>query len=300
MLFRTALIAATLLITPAYAETKAHGQDSIELKKLADNLHVLITEQGGNVTISTGEDGTFIIDDQLKGREHVVTDNIKKITDKPIKFILNTHYHFDHTGGNETFGAQNAIIVAHDNVRERLSTDQFITRFNKKLPSLSRPGLPVVTFANNMTLNYNNSTAKIMHLPNAHTDGDSIAHFTKENVIVAGDTIFNSMYPFIDTEHGGSIQGMIKAMDAILDLSNETTTIIPGHGAPMNKAELKALQKTLTEISNNVETLIQDGKTLKEITAAKPTQTFDAKMGGGFIPPDAFVSILYDSLAKKN
>ncbi len=278
----------------------SHAQDAQDTKitNIRDNLHFLVSPSGGNITVSTGIDGTFIIDDQLEDRGEIIEQAIKTISDESIKFVLNTHYHFDHTGGNEHFGAQDALIVAHDNVYERLSTDQFITHFKRDMPALKKEGLPVVTFDNTMTLHYNGDDIKIIHTPNAHTDGDAAAHFTNENVIVAGDTIFNNMYPFIDTEHGGNVKGVIKALDIYSALADDNTIIVPGHGPLMNKAELQTYRDALATMTASVETAISEGKTLEQIIAAKPTKDFDETMGKGMIPPDVFVTFLYESLGR--
>ncbi len=288
-----ALIALTLSLFPF---TTVQAQENVKIVPIKDNLHMLISPQGGNITVSSGSDGTFIIDDNLQGRAQTITDAIKTFSNKEVKFVLNTHYHFDHTGENEFFGENGAILIAHDNVRKRLASDQFITYFKKNMPALSKAGLPVVTFSNDMGLHYNDDTIQITHLPNAHTDGDALAQFTNKNVIVAGDVIFNGIYPFIDTEHGGTIKGLIGAHDTILSLANDDTIIIPGHGDFMSKTDLIAYRSALFTIMENIEALIANGKTLEETITAKPTSEFDAKLGNGFIPPKDFITTLYNDL----
>ncbi|PCJ97887.1 MAG: MBL fold metallo-hydrolase [Zetaproteobacteria bacterium] len=290
------LLIMTLFIAPLSAQAQ---NDDVKIIQVKNNIYQLISPMGGNVTVSTGEDGTFIFDDQLSGRSEIIKSAVKSINDQDIKFILNTHYHFDHTGGNEFFGEENAIIVAHDNVRKRLSTEQFITYFSKKMPPLSKAGLPVVTFSKDITFHHNNDDIKITHIPNAHTDGDAIAYFTNQNIIVAGDIIFNGMYPFIDTEHGGSIHGLIAAHDTLLAIANDDTIIVPGHGPLMNKAELQTYRHALATITKNIERAIKDGKTLEQTIATKPTKDFDETLGKGFIGPDAFTTILYNHLNNK-
>ncbi len=274
----------------------AYAAEGIKTVKVKDNFHVLISPKGGNVTVSTGLDGAFLIDDQLAGRSTIIQAAAKEITKQDIKFVLNTHYHFDHSGGNEFFGKENAVIVAHDNVRKRLSTRQFITYFKKEMLPAENIALPSVTFAQDMTLHYNGDDIRIIHTPNAHTDGDSFAYFTKANIIVAGDLIFNGMYPFIDTEHGGSIKGVIAGLDALLSHADDETVIVPGHGVLMNKIDLQTYRDVLNSITGKVELSIKADKTLTQVIAEKPTQEFDAKMGGGFVPPDAIVKVIYNSL----
>ncbi|MEZ5815275.1 MAG: MBL fold metallo-hydrolase [Alphaproteobacteria bacterium] len=282
------------LLIPFSAQ--AQDNNDIEIIKVRDGIHMLISPEGGNITASTGEDGTFIIDDNLEGRESVITDAIKSLNEQNVKFVLNTHYHFDHTGTNETFGDEGAIIVAHDNVRKRLSERQFISFFNKEMPALEKSGLPVVTFSEGLNLHYNGDDVQIIHMPGAHTDGDAAAFFKNANVIVAGDVIFNGMYPFIDAQHGGSIKGVLAAQSTLLNIADDNTAIIPGHGPLMNKANLQAYHDALAEITGNIETAIKNGKTLEETLAAKPTAKFDEKLGGGFITPDVFVTFLYEHL----
>ncbi len=272
------------------------AQEDTAVVPIRDNLHVLISPMGGNVTVSTGKNGVFIIDDQLANRSTVIDAAIKGISDKPVKFIINTHYHFDHTGGNKFYGEKEAIIVAHNAVRERLSTRQFISFFDKEMKPTEDVGLPVVTFTDNISFHYNGNTINIMHVPNAHTDGDGIAKFVEENVIVAGDVIFNGMYPFIDTEHGGSVKGVVDALGTIIDMSDNKTIIIPGHGNPMNKTEVKTYRNMLETIANRIQIALDDNKTLEEIIAEKPTQEYDAINGGGIVGTDAFVEIVYKNL----
>jgi glyoxylase-like metal-dependent hydrolase (beta-lactamase superfamily II) len=185
---------------------------------------------GGNIGVSSGEDGVFMIDDQFAPLTVRIKAAIEKISDKPIRFIINTHWHYDHTGGNENHGNEDVVIVAHDNVRERLSKDGFIEAFNKKIPASPKAALPVITFNDRVTFHLNQQEIQVIHRSNAHTDGDSIVIFKSANVIHTGDTFFNTMYPFIDGSSGGSVKGVIDATDYVLSLANETTKIIPGHG----------------------------------------------------------------------
>ncbi len=282
----------------AATATAASPESAIKIVNVTPNLHMLINPNGGNITVSTGEDGAFIIDDNLDGQTESVRAAVRSIKDQDINFILNTHYHFDHTGGNVALkqSDKNALILAHDNVREHLSTDQFITYFKKEMKALPKSGLPVVTFGEGMNVHFNGDRIQIKHLPAAHTDGDSIAHFLNENVIVAGDVIFNNMYPFIDAEHGGSFHGLLSAQKKILDLADDDTKIIPGHGPLMTKAELMNYHTTLEIIGQRIQKLIDEGKTLEETLAAKPSEEYDTTLGGGIIPPEAFVSFLYTHL----
>ncbi|OUR63866.1 hypothetical protein A9Q79_08925 [Methylophaga sp. 42_25_T18] len=286
----------TYLLT-LLCSVSVYAENDVEVIQVKDNIHVLISPAGGNVVVSTGEDGTFLIDDQLAGRTEIIRSAAKEISQQDIKFVLNTHYHFDHTGGNETLGEQGAVIVSHDKVRQRLSTKQFITYFGREMQPLNKVGLPTVTFSDDMTLYYNNDEIRLIHTPAAHTDGDSVAIFTKANVIVGGDLIFNGRYPFIDSEHGGTITGLITSIDALLAIADDQTVVIPGHGSVMDKQGLQKYGDVLKEVANNIDALKKSGKSLEQVIAEKPSSAFDAKYGNGLIPPEAFVTTIYETLA---
>lgn len=292
------LTLATIAALALPLAAQAQETSTIKANNIKDNIYVLIGEEGGNVTASIGEDGVFIIDDQLGDQSDALIEAIESISDREITFVMNTHYHFDHTGNNEMLGEDEAVILAHDNVRKRLSSDQYITFFKKNTHALKPEGLPKVTFDQDMSLHYNGDTVKLTHLPNAHTDGDAIAHFIEDNIIVAGDTIFNGMYPFIDAEHGGSIKGIIAAQDKIIMMADEQTVIIPGHGAILNKAELLTQRNALDDIKSKIELAIAQGQTKEETIASKPTAEYDTLLNNGFIKADTFVSFLYDHLGE--
>ncbi|MGE0267110.1 MAG: MBL fold metallo-hydrolase [Candidatus Omnitrophota bacterium] len=286
--------------SPFYSAINETQEAGVEIIHARDNIYVLISPQGGNVTVSSGEDGTFLIDDQLLGRSAIIQNAAREISDQKIKFILNTHFHFDHTGGNEFFGEKGAILVAHDNVRTRLSTHEFIKFFKKDMPPLSRAGLPVVTVSENMNLYLNKDTIRLSHTPAAHTDGDLIAYFSKTDVLVAGDLIFNGFYPFIDVDHGGSIKGLITGLELLLNIAGPQTVIVPGHGPLMNKQELQTYKDTLVIISDKIEKAINEDKTLEQVIAEKPTLEFDEEWGGWKVSPEDFVTIVYKSLDQQN
>lgn len=288
------IIFFALLLSPL----QVFAQDETKTEKVAEGIYLIISPKGGNVVLSAGEDGNFLMDDQLEPRSEILKETIGNINDEEIKFILNTHYHFDHTGGNEFFGEDGTIIVAHDNVRKRLNSKQFISYFKREMKPLSKAGLPVVTFDNDVTFHFNNQTIEMTHMPNAHTDGDVIAYFKQANVLVAGDTIFNGFYPFIDIEHGGSIRGVIKAADAMLDIANDETKIIPGHGPVLTRDELKDYKAALKSMMDSVAAAIKAGKSKEEVIAAKPAASFDSQFKKGPVDADTFISIMYDDLSR--
>ena len=265
--------------------------------QLADGLYML-TGAGGNIGVSVGQDGLFLIDDQFAPLSDKIMAALKKLSEGPIRFVLNTHWHGDHTGGNENMGHAGAVIVSHDNVRKRLSTEQFIKAFDRKVPPSPPGALPVVTFPESVTLHLNGETIHAFHVDPAHTDGDSVVHFRNANVIHAGDTFFNRLYPFIDESSGGSVDGVIAAVDKMLALSDDNTKIVPGHGPLSDRAGLQAYRKMLSTISDKVKRGIAEGEPLDNIVAAKPTAEFDEVWGKGFLKPDAFVKILYGVLSQ--
>lgn len=286
-----------LVLAMISSPTIAQGMRDVEIKaeKVSGNVYILYG-QGGNIGLSVGEDGAFLIDDQFAPLTVKILQAVEELTDKPVKFLINTHWHSDHTGGNENFGESGAIIVAHENVRKRMSTDQFIAAFNAEVPAAPRAALPVVTFDDSIRFHYNGDQIDVIHVDPAHTDGDSIIFFRGANVLHAGDTFFNGMYPFIDVGTGGSIDGMIAAADTILEKVNAKTRIIPGHGQLCGVEELHGYRDMLVTISERMHKLIDEGKSKDEIIAAKPTADLDEQWGGGFLNADRWVGIVYDGI----
>jgi cyclase len=220
------------------------------------------------------------------------------VTSNPVRFVLNTHWHFDHTGGNENLGKAGAIIVAQENVRKRLSTDGFIGFLGMKTKAEPSVALPVVTFRSDVKFHLNGEEIRAFHAPRAHTDGDTIVHFVKSDVIHTGDTFFNGLYPFVDTSSGGTVAGVLAAADRVLKLAGDRTKIIPGHGPLASKADLKTYRDMLAAVSGRITAQIKQGKKLEEVQASKPTAQFDATWGKGFLSPDKFVEMLYGDLKK--
>ena len=282
----------------AAAQSDRFDKVEIRTTKLTQNLYLLEGE-GGNIGVSAGDDGVFVIDDQFAPLTARILAAIKAISDKPVRMLINTHWHFDHTGGNENLGKAGVVIVAQDNVRKRLSVKTPIEFFKSAYGPTPAAGLPVITFRDTVTFHLNGDEATAIHAPGAHTDGDSIIHFRTANVVHMGDTYFNGLYPFIDTGTGGSVKGMIAAADRVLKITDDTSKIIPGHGPLSNKAELKAYRDMLVKVDANVAAMIKAGKTLAQAVAAKPSRDFDAKWGNGFLKADQFVEIVYTSAAKK-
>ena len=256
----------------------------------------MLTGAGGNMALSIGEDGAFLVDDQFAPLSEKIMAKIAELTDQPVKFVINTHWHGDHTGGNENFGNAGAIIVAHDNVHKRMSADQFMKFFAREVKAAPAAALPAITFSEQVTLHHNNDRIRAMHVPNGHTDGDAMILFEQANVLHMGDLYFNGLYPFIDVGSGGSINGVIAAIAEGLELANADTKIIPGHGPLSDRATMQAYHDMLIEIRDKVSSLKLDGMNLDEIIAAKPGANYDEAWGGKFIKPEQLITFVYSSL----
>jgi cyclase len=268
----------------------------IKATKLAEGVYML-TGSGGNLGLSVGEDAVFLVDDQFAPLTEKIKAAIAAISDRPVRFVLNTHWHFDHTGGNENLGQSGALIVAHENVRKRMTVDQFIADLDIKIPPSPRVALPVVTFTDAVTFHLNGDEIHAIHVPPAHTDGDCLVYFRKANVLHMGDTFFNGLYPFFDRSSGGSVDGMIAAAEKALSMVDGSTKIIPGHGPLADKKALEAYLSMLRAARGRVKTLVDAGKTADEVVAAKPLADFDATWGNGFLPPDRFLRLLHAGLS---
>ena len=285
-----------LLAFPALAQ-QDFSKVEIQAEKLSDNVYVL-TGAGGNMGVSIGDDAVFLVDDQFAPLTPKIEAAIAKLTAKPVRFVLNTHWHFDHTGGNESFGSTGALIVAHESVRKRMSAEGFIEFLGMKFKAEPRQALPVVTFTRDVTFHINGEEVYVVHLANAHTDGDAIVHFRKSDVVHMGDIFFNGRYPFIDTSSGGTVEGVIAAADRVLQFSSERTRIIPGHGPLARRADLQAYRDMLAKVSGRVGEQVRAGRSLEEVQAAKPTADFDAVWGKGFLNPLRFTEMLYKNLKR--
>jgi glyoxylase-like metal-dependent hydrolase (beta-lactamase superfamily II) len=282
----------------ASAQQEDFSKVQVKSTKLADGLYVL-EGAGGNIALSVGKQGSVIIDDQFAPLSAKIRAEAKKLGAGTIKFVVNTHWHGDHTGGNEALGKTGSIIVAHENVRKRLSTDQFIEMMNRKVPASPPGALPVITFTSDLSFHLNDDEIHVIHVDPAHTDGDSIVHLVKANAIHMGDTMMTVSYPFVDTSSGGRYAGFIAAADRALALANDTTKIIPGHGPVTDKAGLKAWRDMLIAIRDNVSKLVAQGKTVEQVLDAKPTAPWDAQWGQKFIKPEVIVGVVYRELKEK-
>ena len=245
---------------------------------------------------SVGADGVLMIDDDYGQMVAAYQAALDALDAAAPRFVINTHWHGDHVGGNEQLGEMGAVLVSHDNVRLRMATDQDWR--GRTVPASPKAALPVVTFNDRVTFHINGETVTAYHAPRAHTDGDSIIHFPESNVIHMGDVLFTGQYPYIDIESGGSAQGVVAAVQSSLGLCKSGTKVIAGHGPLTNCAGLESYGQMLADVMESIQALVDQGKSLDEIKAQKPTSAMDGELGGGFISPDAFVESIYNSLVR--
>ena len=280
----------------AFAQPKF---DAVQIKttKVADGIYMLEGE-GGNIGVSAGEDGVFVIDDEFAPLSQKIMAAVKAISDKPIRFLVNTHWHGDHVGGNENFGKAGVVIIAHDNVYKRMSVGGAIQMLKQNYAPYPKAALPVITFSQSATFHLNGDDLISTHLPPAHTDGDSFIRFAKANVIHTGDVFAAYRYPFIDPESGGSVKGILKAIDTILPMIDDNTKVIPGHGGLSSKKDVLAYRKMIATAIAKIEPMAKSGKTLQQVIDARPLRDFDEQWGK-FRKPEAFVEIVYSGLKKK-
>jgi glyoxylase-like metal-dependent hydrolase (beta-lactamase superfamily II) len=293
MRLSTLATCALLLATPAAAQ-QDFSKVEIRTQALTPNVAVLFGA-GGNIGVSHGEDGTVLIDDQYAPLTPKIVAAVAAIPASPVKFVINTHWHGDHAGGNENLGKAGAVIIAQDHVRQRLSTEQVSTFLKRTTPPSPKAALPVITFDQSVTLHLNGDTISVTHVPHAHTDGDALVKFETANILHTGDVFVRYGLPFIDIESGGSARGMISAQDAILALADANTRIIPGHGEVATRADVIAFRDMLAAIVNRVDAGIKAGKTLPQIQAEKPAAQWDTNPKA-FVTGDAFVAMVHASL----
>ena len=291
-----AVVSISAAVCTAFASIAQAQNDlgSVKITPLPVAEHIyMLTGKGGNIGLFIGGDGTFMIDDQFAPLTEKIIKAVKAVGGEQPRFLLNTHYHGDHTGGNENLGAGKTLIFSHDTVRERLRTGYQLKEFNVKQESLDPEGLPVVTFSRDISFHLNGDTVRAVHVPLAHTDGDSFIIFKNANVIHAGDIFFNGFYPFIDVDHGGSLKGMIAAVDTILSFADEKTKIIPGHGPLGDKAQLEMYREMLKTVLERVSKLKAEGKSAQEVAADKPLVDLEETWGDGIFKGEQWLMMIY-------
>ncbi len=264
----------------------------ITTTRLRGNVWVM-QGSGGNIAVLPGADGKLLVDSGYATSRPQIMEALTLISGDPMTHLINTHWHFDHTDGNEWMHQAGATVIAHEKTKVRLSTPQFIALFNARFPALPPGAIPTTTFAEKDALRLNGEAIEMAHYEPAHTDTDISVHFTQADVLHTGDTWFNGAYPFIDTSTGGSIGGMIRATERNLAGAGEKTMIIPGHGPVGTKAQLAEYRDVLVMARDKVAALKKEGKSVEEVVAAKPMAAYDAKWGGGFMKPEVFLGLVY-------
>jgi glyoxylase-like metal-dependent hydrolase (beta-lactamase superfamily II) len=273
------------------------AQDDVKINAIpvSDNIYML-SGQGGNIGLFLGEDGTFIIDDQFAPLTEKILAAIKSVGGDTPRFLINTHFHGDHTGGNENLGNAGTLIISHDKVRERLVTGSYIKAFGMNSPPANKAALPVLTFSKDMHFHINGDSVNAVHVPSAHTDGDSIIYFKKANVVHAGDIFFNGFYPFIDAANGGSLRGTIDAVDAMLAATDSKSKIIPGHGPLADKAQLQAYRDMLAIAYARLLKLKNDGVSVEDAVIQDPLADLEAQWGNGIFSGEKWIKITYPAV----
>ncbi len=267
----------------------------LAVTEVAPGLHML-SGKGGNIGVLVGADGTFLIDDQFADATPAILDAVRKLGGDRPRFLLNTHYHFDHTGGNANLGGAGALILAHDNVRKWLASGYELKVFQRTQGPAPAAALPVITYDREMSLHLNGQEVRAIHLPGAHTDGDTVIRFLGSNAIHTGDIFFNGFFPFIDTAHGGSLAGMLAAVDRILAWVDADTRIIPGHGPLAGREDLLAYRGMLQLALDRLSMLKEQGMQVDQAIAAKPLGQLEPTWGGGLFTAEAWIRIVYDAL----
>ncbi len=267
----------------------------IQVNKVSGNVY-LLTGAGGNIGILTGTEGKFVVDSGVVTSAAGVLQALAQLDAQPLKYLINTHFHFDHTEGNAKLHEAGATIVARDKTRQRLSTPQYVDALRLHFPAAPAMALPTRTLNNAFTFYHQGEEVQLQSLPLAHTDTDLFVYFTSADVLHTGDVFFNGFYPLIDYSSGGSASGYVDGMAKMLVVAKDSTKVIPGHGPLGSKADLTAAHDMLATVRDRVAAAKESGKTVEETVATKPSAEFDAKFGKGLLGPDAFIAILYKSL----
>lgn len=291
-IFATALATASIVIASPLAAQRDFSEVEITSEELAPGVAVLFGA-GGNMAVSHGEDGTILIDDQFAPLSEKIEGAVAYLGATPVKYVVNTHWHGDHTGGNEHFGGTGATIFAHHNVRVRMSSPQ--TRGERVTPPSPKVALPVVTYERGVTLHLNGDTIDVVFVGGGHTDGDSIVRWREKNIVHMGDLYFKIPgWPFVDVASGGDIEDLLYSLDSAINLMDEDTKVIPGHGPVSDRRELIAFRNTVGEAVTRIRALRDSGSSLEEAQALRPLDSFDR--GEGFINEDLFIEAVWKSL----
>lgn len=292
-----ACLVTTFLFTTSVTGQTDLSKVEVKVTKVAGNVHML-EGAGGNIGVSVGGDGILIVDDQFAPLADKIKAALKGLGEGKLKFVLNTHWHGDHTGGNAVFGRE-APVIAHENVRKRLSTEQKSELFKRTTPASPKEALPVITFGQSLAVHFNGEEIRVIHFPRGHTDGDSVIFFTGSNVVHMGDDFFAARFPFVDLESGGKVEGLIKNIGDILAKLPADVKIIPGHGPISTVDDLKLYHRMLVETTDTVRKKIAAGRTLDQIKAEGLPEEWKG-WGTGFIKTEMWIETIYRSLSAKS
>jgi cyclase len=298
--FRFIALICTMAVLAASALAQRGDLSKVEVKaqKVADGVYML-TGAGGNIGVSVGEDGIVIVDDQYAPLAPKIQAALKGLSDKPVRFILNTHYHGDHTGGNQDFAKTGSTLIAHENVRKRLAEGTTITQFKIVTPPASKEALPVITFDQSATVHLNGEDIRALHFPNGHTDGDSVIFFPKANVVHMGDDFVTYGFPFVDVEHGGSVSGLVAGDEKVLSMVPADAKFIPGHGALCTADDVRKFLTMIKETRAIVADGLRKKLTPEQMKQQKILAKYEQQNSQGFIKTDDWIDILIADLTQK-
>lgn len=293
MKYILSFLLSVVISTSAIAQFGDFDKTKIKTTKVRDSIYML-EGQGGNIGVSVGKDGLFIIDNQFTPLYEKIATALAELSEQPVNFVVNTHWHFDHTGGNVPFGSNGALIVSQQNSRDRMMNTQVLKAFNYTQEAYPEAGLPKITFDDEMWFHYNDDTIQLIHNGPAHTNGDTMVYFHKNNVLHTGDVFVTSGLPFIDAPNGGSIKGIISSVEAAMEIINDETVVIPGHGSLATREDMIQYRDVLATIVDRVAAEMAKEKSLDEIDPDKVLAGFPK----GFLPPELFVAVVYQELAQ--
>ncbi len=289
-----ALIAVSLVAVPTIAEEVKAPE--VKATPIKGPLY-LFQGRGGNVVASIGDDGVLLVDADYSAYAPAHATKARELSGNEAapRFVLNTHWHFDHTEGNNFFGERGSVIIAHENIRKRMSTGQTIEAFDRVIEPSPKAALPVVTYGDSVALHFNGDDIEVQHYPNGHTDGDSVVFFAAENVVHMGDLVFAQRFPFVDISSGGNVFGLIDNIAAVLARIDEQTVVVPGHGAITDKAGLTEYHQMLVATSGQVTSAVKAGKSLEDVIAEGFGDQWES-WGAGFIKEEAWISFIAGSM----